>query len=261
MESRLHARILERREPAPDHVELIVTAAELEEAVPGQFAHVWTDHPLRRPISFSRIGPGGRAGLLFRVVGVGTRWLAGRQAGETLDLLAPLGRGFPTPETTALCLVGGGVGIPPLYAACERWGEGREVTVILGARQASLLLMADDFRRLGVEPEIVTDDGSLGETGQVTGPLGRWLDTHPGGTVLACGPTPMLEAVSRLSSDGRAVYLAFEQRMGCGVGACLACVVPGQGEAGPAWLRVCHDGPVFRSDQLWWPNTTGDQAP
>lgn len=247
----MNVRIAERREPAPEHVELLLDAPELAAQLqPGQFAHVYTGGTLRRPISFSRRTGG--VGLLFRVVGVGTDWLGRREPGSLLDILAPLGRGFPTPPSGPVCLVGGGVGIPPifLYAETHQHQRSADLTVILGARTREALIMRDDFRHLGLEPIVCTDDGSEGETGRVTGPLARWLERHPGGSVFACGPTPMLAATGTLAA-GRPTWLAFEQRMGCGIGACLACVVPASDCDGRRWLRVCHDGPVFAADDLW----------
>ena len=252
---RLLALVLERREPAPHHVELIVQHPGLDAADPGQFAHVLTPGTLRRPISFSRLDDEGRAGLLFRVVGRGTAWLSGLKAGDAVDLLAPLGQGYPAPPPGPLLLVGGGVGVPPLYAAAERWAEGRPTHVLIGARTRDEVLMVPDFERLGLKPEVATDDGSWGERGLVTRPLSRRMaDLGRDVTVMACGPTAMLGAVAQMT-EGARTYLAFEQRMGCGVGACLACVVPIQGARGtdaPQWLRVCHDGPVFTPDQLGW---------
>jgi dihydroorotate dehydrogenase electron transfer subunit len=242
--------IAARREPAPDHVELLLEDAELAAVTrPGQFAHVLTPGTLRRPISFSRV-EGHQLGILFRVVGRGTAWLAERRPGDTLDVLAPLGRGFePLPPGVPLCLVGGGVGIPPLFFAWQRYGQDRPVTVVLGARSAARLVMEEDFRRAGLFVVVTTEDGSRGERGQVTGPLARWLAEEPHGVVWACGPVGMLRAVSELVPDRRRAWLALEQRMGCGVGACLACVVPGA-RGGPRWVRVCSDGPVFRADAV-----------
>jgi len=238
--------VVERRPVAPEHVELLLEAPDLAGALqPGQFAHVRTDGILRRPLSFSRVD-GSRVGLLFRVVGRGTAWLAERQPGQSLDLLAPLGQGFPEPPPGPVCLVGGGVGVPPLYLAAQRWRD-RALHVLIGARDKDSVLMADDFRRLGFPPRITTEDGSLGERGRVTDALAEWLDAHPTGSVLACGPTPMLAAVAAKAA-GRPTWLAFEQRMGCGVGACLACVVPGQ----DGWMRVCTEGPVFAADRVDW---------
>ncbi|MCY0885719.1 MAG: dihydroorotate dehydrogenase electron transfer subunit, partial [Firmicutes bacterium] len=230
----LEAPILERREPAAGHVELVVEAPALAAARPGQFAHVRTPGTLRRPISFSRLDPGsGTAGLLFRVVGSGTAWLAERQAGERLNLLGPLGRGFPEPPADRpWILVGGGVGIPPLYAQAQQAPAALRpaATAVLGARSRALLVMEEDFQALGLGAVVVTtDDGSAGEAGTVLGPLAAWLERNPGGVVYACGPTPMLRGVAELSQGRAEAYVALEQRMGCGVGACLACAVLAHG--------------------------------
>jgi dihydroorotate dehydrogenase electron transfer subunit len=250
------APIIGRREWAGGHVELLVRHPRLQEALPGQFAHIATGGMLRRPISFSRIDPHARtAGLLFRVVGAGTAWLAARRPGESLDLLAPLGRGFDPPGTEAWCLVGGGVGIPPLYAALSLWHRtGQEITVILGGQTRERVVMVDDFRRWTANVVVTTDDGSCGEAGTVMGPVRRWLTAHAGGGRLyACGPQAMLAAIWR-ATDGWAgtVQLALEQRMGCGVGACLACVVEGQpvGAEGARYVRVCTEGPGFGREEL-----------
>ncbi len=250
-------RIEEVRVPAPDHVELIVQSPELAEALPGQFCHVLTPGMLRRPISFSRLErSGGRAGLLVQVVGSGTRWMAERQAGECLDVLGPLGRGFEAPAADRpWLLVGGGVGIPPVFAAAETWGGAfaPSLHVVLGARFKDYLIMAEDFRTLGIEPVLATDDGSVGHRGTVIPAVEDWVAQHPDGQVMACGPTPMLAAVSRAAASlTGAVQLALEQRMGCGIGACLACVVPAEpiGAEGPRYRRVCTDGPVFRREEL-----------
>jgi len=243
--------IVERRVPAPDHVELMLEAGPWARAVePGQFLHVATDGTLRRPLSFSRV-EGSRVGVLFRVVGAGTAWLAQRRVGEVLDVLGPLGQGFPPPPAGAVALVGGGVGIPPLFCYAQRYA-GRPFRVLLGARDRDSLVMADDFRALGLRPGVATDDGSAGHRGRVTELLGAWLEEHPDGAVMACGPTPMLRESARLSARYKTpMWLGFEQRMGCGVGACLACVVPAAPGGARTWYRVCRDGPVFRREALY----------
>lgn len=251
------APIIARRVPAPDHVELILESPRLKEAQPAQFCHVLTPGMLRRPISFSRIDPArGQVGLLLQVVGSGTAWLAARSAGERLDLMGPLGRGYAPPEADRpLILVGGGVGIPPVYAALEAWQDRMRapIHVLLGSRTADYLIMQEDFQSRGLVPVITTDDGTLGHQGTVMPVLTDWLAQWPEAQVMACGPTPMLAAVSDATARTKApVQLALEQRMGCGIGACLACVVPAQpvGADGPRYRRVCTDGPVFRREEL-----------
>ena len=249
--------VAERRTPAPEHVELLMEAPDLARSLrPGQFAHVRTDGILRRPLSFSRVD-GQRVGLLFRIVGQGTAWLADRRPGDDVEVLAPLGRGFPDPPPGPLCLVGGGVGVPPLHLGAQRWADRPDARVIIGARRADDLLMAEEFAALGFGVDLTTDDGSRGEPGRVTAPLERWLARHPDGAVMACGPTAMLAAVAAMVEPSRPSWFAFEQRMGCGVGACLACVVPGWAAGSPRWVRVCTEGPVFARDELNWAALSG----
>ena len=250
------SEILEVRDPAPHHFELILSSENMSQALPGQFCQVLTPGTLRRPLSFSRIdGERHRVGLLFRVVGPGTAWLSQRGRGQCLDVMGPLGRGFSPPAPNApWILVGGGVGIPPLYTALERWGGADHLpTVLLGARRQDDLVMRRDFEEWGIRPILTTDDGSAGISGNVVGPLREWMAEYPEGHILACGPTPMLAAISQVTEFfAGVVQVALEQRMGCGIGACLACVVPTQpiGSPGPRYRRVCTDGPVFRREEL-----------
>lgn len=257
MAQAFEVEIIENRPVARDHVELIVKSTELAKAEPGQFCHVLTPGLLRRPISFSRINPvTHEVGILLQVVGRGTAFMAAKTAHERLNVLGPLGRGFAAPEShRPWLLVGGGVGIPPVYAALERYQEEHEgpTMAILGARSRDYLIMQQDFETCGVTPLVTTDDGSLGQPGTVLAPVMQWMQRFPDGEIMACGPTPMLKAISEAAEDhsGR-VQLALEQRMGCGIGACLACVVPAQpiDEAGPRYRRVCTDGPVFLKEEL-----------
>ena len=248
--------IVARHQTADNHVELILKSPELATAVPGQFAHVLTPGMLRRPISFSRIDEHhGEVGLLFQVVGSGTKWLSQRLVGDVLDILGPLGHGFPPPDPhKPWVLVGGGVGVPPLYCAAQVWLKdvAQQPSAIIGARTAKWLLMADDFATLGIPVALSTDDGSAGRAGTIIEPLEEWLGTHGDAQVYACGPMPMLQAVSHITKGKAISFLALEQRMGCGIGACLACVVPTQGNLGIAYRRVCTEGPVFRAEELMW---------
>ncbi len=252
----LTAKIIHKLVPAQDHIELIVHSAALSLAVPGQFAHVLTPGMLRRPISFSRIDQTAQqVGLLFQIVGSGTQWLAQRAEGDALDILGPLGHGFAQPDPQRpWCLVGGGVGTPPLYSAVERWAACQEQppSIVIGARTQEWLLMERDFTRLRLSVDVATDDGSAGQKGTVLGPLSQWLDRHTDGQVYACGPTPMLKAVAEVTQGRADTQLALEQRMGCGIGACLACVVSARGADGPVYRRVCTEGPVFPAEELIW---------
>lgn len=248
---------------------------------PSLSAHFSAQEPLlRRPFSIADhwIDGTGQARLrvISRAVGAGTRWLAQLQAGDTLNLTGPLGRGFclPSPETPVV-LVGGGVGIPPLMYLARRLHDlgHRDVVAIFGATTRDLLPL-----RLTAEPPhaatptvcavlpgaaafpaiLTSDDGTLGLRGRVTDALAAWharyADPRRPALVCACGPDAMLRAVADLTrAHGLACQLCIERPMGCGVGTCLSCVVrraDAEHAAGWRWALTCTDGPVFARDDL-----------
>lgn len=254
--SRLEARIRDRRNEAPGVVELELELPALATAIqPGQFVMLLSEAAgapyLGRPMSYFRRSAR-TLSVLFRVVGGGTRHLATLACGEHLVVLGPLGRPFPEPQAGEVCLVGGGVGVPPLYDwARELSQRGHPVTVLLGARSADQLLAANDFAEIDTRTVIATDDGSLGHRGPVTDLL-----PASAGTVYACGPTPMLKAVQAWARDREvATYLTLEARMACGFGACLGCSVEAKAPSAAAgdygrYLRVCTEGPTFAVDEV-----------
>ena len=226
-------------------------------AEPGQFVHVRCskslDPLLRRPFSLHRIGrsavsemPKRGISLLFQVVGRGTSQLADLEPDDSVDVLGPLGRGFTLRASTRrLLLVAGGLGIAPLVAAADAAIE-RDVavTALAGARTANRLLPAR-FLPPEVEYVVATEDGSAGRRGLVTDLVGNYLDWAD--QVLVCGPGPMLPAIAAVTSQSSAlVQVSLEERMACGLGACLGCVV--ETRSGPQ--RVCRDGPVFALGEL-----------
>jgi dihydroorotate dehydrogenase electron transfer subunit len=235
---------------------------------------------LRRPFSIADrwTTPDGatRLGILFRTVGMGTRWLEHLRPGDTLNLTGPLGHGFrvPAPDVP-LVLIGGGVGIPPLLYLARRLHEsgGRDVTAIFGVTTRDLLplpLLAepapDGTARVCVQlpggarfPTLVsTDDGTLGLRGVVTDALHAWQRRRPAGAtpalVLTCGPDAMLRAVGRATAQlGLACQLCLERYMGCGTGTCLSCVVRVRDAScvtGWRWAPACTEGPVFSRGEL-----------
>jgi dihydroorotate dehydrogenase electron transfer subunit len=229
-------------------VELTAAVPGEEEPWPGQFYDLACpgDWRLRRPMSYFRRAPGTMS-FLFRVVGEGTRRLAGLTPGEDLEVLGPLGRGFPLTAQGPHVLVGGGSGVPPLWDLARRL-EG-QVTVWIGGRGAADVAAADLFPGLA-EVQVVTEDGSRGLKGLVTEALPRE------GTFYACGPVGMLRAVAtHAQRSGQKAYLALEAIMGCGFGACLGCTVPlahpdpRQGAYG-RYARVCLEGPVFPAEEV-----------
>lgn len=228
-------------------------------ARPGQFVMVRVgtgmDPLLRRPFSVHQVAEGGLLQILFKVIGKGTAWIAGLQPGRELDLLGPLGRGFDhSASAGGHCLVGGGIGIAPLLFLAKKLLQtngASAVKVLLGARTGEeIVSLAEDFGALGLEVLTTTEDGSLGRQGQVT----DLMTTLPQGTpptVYACGPYPMLRAVTGLCrSRGWACQVSLETVMACGLAACLGCAVSRFDMNG--YVHVCKDGPVFDADEVAW---------
>jgi len=186
------------------------------------------------------------------VVGRGTRALSVIRQGAAVDLMGPLGHSFPQPGAGCgrLVLIGGGLGIPPMAAAAQ-WAmqAGRDAVAVLGARSARYLAGAREVAASGIEIITVTDDGSAGEQGFVTGPLERLLADEAGvGEVWACGPEPMLVAIKeRCAAAGVPCFVSVERFMACGFGACIGCTVP---KPGGGYLKTCQDGPVFPAEEV-----------
>ena len=209
----------------------------------GQFVNVEIEGLyLRRPLSVCD-WEAGKVVLVYKVVGAGTRKLARLRPGAALDLLTGLGNGFDAGASGARpLLVGGGVGVPPLYGLARRlMAAGKQVTAALGFATAREAILVNELRALGVDTRVATIDGSLGVRGLVTelfpaiGPVSYFY---------ACGPAKMLRAVEdALPCDGESSY---EERMGCGFGACMGCTC--QTKNGPR--RICKDGPVFKKGEV-----------
>ena len=244
--------ILRKEKLTEDIYDITVEAGPLAAAArPGQFAQIAVPgKTLRRPISLCGIDAArGTLRFVFQVRGEGTAILAGFEPGEALDVLAPLGHGFDLGDTSRRALfVGGGIGLPPLLAAAAPFGT--NAAAAAGFRGRDAVILKDDFEALGCEMKIATDDGSYGHHGLVTELLGDLAFD----TVFACGPLPMLRAVSALAAErGVSCQVSMEERMACGIGACLGCAVKMRGPGGQEhYGHVCKDGPVFDSRTLLW---------
>jgi dihydroorotate dehydrogenase electron transfer subunit len=264
----MRVRLAARRELSPSCFLLELVTDTPFEAQPGQFGmlacRAGRDPFLRRPFSLAAVGARGEGTvceLLVKEVGRGSRALRELAVGGELQLLAPLGRGFhlATPEGGRLALVAGGIGLPPLLFAAERLAAaGQPFDLFLGAATAAELLLVERCQRavgaVGGELVLATDDGSRGERGVITEALARrWASGAAYATALACGPTPMLAALTQLArSWGLELQLSLEEPMACGVGVCLGCVVDG---ADGRRVTTCKEGPVFRASELaarWW---------
>jgi len=241
--------IIEKRFIAKDTVELILQNDDICHRVkPGQFIHILIDgFTLRRPISIADVDLSGKTvTILFKTVGEGTQRLASYNEGEVLDVLGPLGNGFslPSKDVKTALLIGGGIGVPPLHLLGKRLAEeGVRVISILGFQEAESVFYENQFQLLG-DTFIVTDDGSYGYQGVVTDLLSKvgLFDTY-----YACGPTPMLKSIQQ-QLDQAEGYISLEERMGCGVGACFACVIPTADRS--SYKKVCQDGPVFHAKEV-----------
>ncbi len=224
---------------------------------PGQFIHLRVpglgESLLRRPFSIYR-AEAGTISILYKQVGQGTRELALLPVGGKADFIGPLGNGFPLPPPDAATpvLVAGGYGVAPLYLLARNLD--RKGIVFVGGRSSEDLLCLDDFRGIDWQVEVTTEDGSAGLKGRVTDALDRWLETNKSVILYACGPDGMLQALdARFKHLGLPGWLSLDKNMGCGVGACLACVQRVYTEDGVgAWKRCCCDGPVYAVGEIDW---------
>ena len=262
--------VLENRKIAPGHFILKLRSRKIGvSAKPGQFVQILCseqsfDPMLPRPFSFLT-ATASDISLLYQVVGKGTAIMQTFEKGDEVAVIGPLGNGFghldPTVRPSTYLLVGGGVGIPPLYHLAESLLRSnrtlkKNIHVFLGARDKSLLLCENDFKKLGVTLHLSTDDGSKGKKGFVTTVLTAHLKgDHKKAKIFTCGPTPMLKAVSNIASEfGVPCETSVEVPMACGFGACLGCAIKVKGNT-PGSHRfaiACTEGPVFEGTKILW---------
>ena len=221
----------------------MVLAGDTDGITTGQFVNVLLDGLyLRRPISVCDCADG-KLTLVYKVVGKGTTRMAAMTAGQTLDVLTGLGNGYDIAKAgDKPLLIGGGVGVPPLYMLARQLREqGKTVSVVLGFNTADEVFYEQEFKALGCDVTVTTADGSHGVKGFVTAAL---PDAYS--YFYTCGPEPMLKAVYRATTTSG--QFSFEERMGCGFGACMGCsckVITG-------YKRICKDGPVLEKEEILW---------
>lgn len=264
--------ILDNSEVSPGYWRMRMTAPqEILSAKPGQFVMVRVnqsiDPLIRRPFGVFDVGTQQPAytgalaqpylEILYRVVGKGTGMLSDLHETDLLDVIAPLGTGFDCgPEGEEKLVVGGGVGLAPLYLLAKELVKHSPVRLFAGGRTKDDILCITEFERLGVECYTATEDGSLGECGLVTNVLEQRLDkTGNSGRIFACGPHGMLKAISRIGESRKVpAQVSLEGYMACGMGACLGCVCQGAGHSieTPDYRCVCTEGPVFDAAELKW---------
>ncbi|MBQ1523883.1 MAG: dihydroorotate dehydrogenase electron transfer subunit [Firmicutes bacterium] len=228
---------------APQVYRMVLTGDCSQITAPGQFVNIRLDGLyLRRPISVCDLG-GDDLTIIYKVVGKGTEQMSRMKEGGSLQVLTGLGNGYDLScAGGAPLLIGGGVGVPPMYLLARKLREqGKNVSVVLGFNTKSEIFYEEEFRALGCGVTVTTVDGSCGTKGFVTDGLPENYSYF-----YCCGPEPMLKAVyKKAQTSGQ---FSFEERMGCGFGACMGCSC----RTITGYKRICKDGPVMRKEEILW---------
>lgn len=274
-------RVLENNQVTKTHFVLRLASRKISfTAKPGQFVQVQCVHNgepfLRRPFSFFDAGPN-HFSILYDVVGRGTAILSQKKKKDELSVVGPLGNGFGIKKKSSVILIGGGVGVPPLYFLVKtlikkKNVDPKNVHVFLGAINKSYLLCETEFKRLKLHVRIATDDGSRGKKGFITDAVADFFLSQRLKDVqaYACGPTPMLKTVSSLAAQYKiSCQVSAEEPMACGFGACMGCIIKikdkrlkiktKEGHAKDSgdcfyhrYALACKEGPVFEAKQIVW---------
>jgi len=250
--------ILYNKKVQGDYFHLVFESLKIAgKALPGQFLNirigVGNEPLLRRPFSIHRV-KGRKVEILYEVIGQGTKILSQRKTGEFLDIIGPLGNGFNytlhAARYTLPILVAGGMGVAPLMFLAEKLNK-RKTLILIGAKTKNHILCEKDFKKLGCEVKIASDDGSHGFKGYVSELLKNELyaKRYTLNAIYACGPRPMLKEISLISKQrNMEAQISLEEHMACGIGACLGCVIG----TTKGYKRVCKDGPVFNAEEIIW---------
>ncbi len=245
--------IMENKAIAKDIFSMVIKCPKVaNEAQPGQFVHILpAGATLRRPISICCINrEEGTLRIVYAIKGDGTKRISQMRSGENIDMLAPLGHGFTIDDSfKKVILVGGGIGLPPMLPLAAIYGN--KAICISGFRSFDAIILQEDLKALGTETILCTDDGSVGQKGLVTAPLHELLDKGGIDAVYACGPMPMLNGVASICNN-KDVFceISLEERMGCGVGACLVCACKTHKDGQEHFSHVCKNGPVFNAKEV-----------
>lgn len=240
-------KVISKEQVGKDVFDIVVENPELcKLAKPGQFAHIKVEgKTLRRPISICNADDTTMR-LVFAIKGEGTDILSKVKVGEYLDIISPLGNGFKIDKDKKYCFVGGGIGVPPLLFAAK---YAIDPIVITGFRDEHCIILQEDFIEKGAELVLTTDDGSKGIKCFVTDVLEEKIKEVD--EVCACGPMPMLEVISEICKrNNKPCQASLEERMGCGVGACLVCACKIKTKDSEEYKHVCIDGPVFDLEKV-----------
>jgi dihydroorotate dehydrogenase electron transfer subunit len=246
--------VLENRRLSDTVVSLVLEAGEMaQEAKAGQFVNIKCGAALllRRPISICDVDKENNTlRVVFEVKGEGTEWLAKLPAGHKVDVLGPLGNGYTFPKGKVL-VVGGGIGVPPmLYTA--RCAD--SAVAALGFRSQDKVILTEEFEQCCQQVRIISDDGTTGRQGFVSALVAEYLaEDRDIAAVFACGPKPMLRSAAVEAEKANVpCFVSMEERMGCGIGACLVCACKTKKNDGEHYAHVCKDGPVFDAKEVCW---------
>lgn len=251
-----NCRIVSIKHLTPQVCDILIEAKDIASvAKAGQFVHIsCKEYSLRRPISICSFDANqGLIRLVCENRGKGTEWLNSRQAGDLLDVIGPLGHGFPlTDPSKKAVMIGGGIGTPPLLPIAHYYQN--NATVITGFRNRNAVILQDDFRSAGANVCLCTDDGSAGFHGFTTQVLEQIFAHNHVDVVYTCGPKMMMKKIAEMAKDrGIECYVSMEERMACGIGACLGCTCKTKDDNGKTNMtRVCLNGPVFRAEEVDW---------
>lgn len=248
-------RIVKKENLAKDIFRFVIDCGAVAAvAAPGQFVHILPKgYTLRRPISICEIDrTNGTITIVFAIRGDGTEALAALSAGDFVNMLAPLGHGFSLPQAKRVILVGGGIGVPPMLTLARHYRA--RAVMISGFRSADAVILQKEFAACDTKTILCTDDGSVGLHAMVTEPLRAEISAEKPDLICACGPTPMLRAIAALAEEFDVpCEVSMEERMGCGIGACLVCACKTKRENGEIHAsHVCKDGPVFNAKEVVW---------
>lgn len=249
MKKTYKCELISKTELCPGIFDFVINAPEIaKQAEIGQFLHITCGGStlLRRPISICDFGED-FVRFAFQVKGEGTKELAKFEPGDMIDVMGPLGHGFKITPNQKAVIIGGGIGVFPLLKLARE----TQGAVFLGFRSKSLVVLENDYNTAHDNVTICTDDGSYGYDGFAIAAMGEYLLENEADVIYCCGPTPMLKAVKQIAEHrGIPCQLSLEQRMGCGIGACLTCVCETKDEGMGKYKQVCTCGPVFDSKEV-----------
>ncbi len=250
MKKRENCKLIRKTEIAKGIFDFVIESGDIAaEAQCGQFLHIDCSDStfLRRPISICDAA-NGEVRFIFEVKGKGTEALSKKKTGDMIDVMGPLGHGFEIKDSVKNpVIIGGGIGIFPLYKLAK---ELKIAKVFLGFRSKDRVVMEKEFEEVSDMVIVGTDDGSYGFEGYIANAMDGYLNFNACDMIYSCGPTPMLKAVKKIAEErGIPCQISLEQRMGCGIGACLVCSCETRNEGSEKYAKVCTNGPVFYSTE------------